>query len=52
LDIFISRKFNKRNHRFGFVRFKGVVDEVALERKLDSICIDKWKLQMNFQGFE
>ena len=51
LDIFISRKLNKRNHRFGFVRFKGVVDEVALEKKLDSIWIDTLKLQVNLSRF-
>ena len=26
LDVFISRKFNARNRRFGFVRFHGVSD--------------------------
>ena len=51
LDIFVSRKLNKRNRRFGFVRFKGMVDEVALKRKLDSIWISTWKLQVNLSRF-
>jgi len=51
LDVFISRKLNKRNLRFGFVRFQGVVDEVDMERKLDSIWIGMWKLQANLIRF-
>ncbi|ESW06482.1 hypothetical protein PHAVU_010G051400, partial [Phaseolus vulgaris] len=45
LDVFISRKLNARNRRFGFVRFHGVSDAHSLERKLDAIWIGTWKLQ-------
>lgn len=47
LDVFISRKLNARNQRFGFVRFHGVIhaSSSSLERKLDAIWIGTWKLQ-------
>ncbi|ESW17972.1 hypothetical protein PHAVU_006G002800, partial [Phaseolus vulgaris] len=32
LDVFVSRKLNTRNQKFGFVRFQGVNDVVSLER--------------------
>jgi len=39
LDVFISRKLNARNQRFGFVKFQSIRDVDVLERQLDSIWI-------------
>ncbi|KAL5171309.1 hypothetical protein HKD37_11G032808 [Glycine soja] len=44
---------NKLGHRFGFVRFKGVMDEQRLERQLDNnIFIDGVKVFVNRPKFE
>ena len=51
LDVFISRKLNARNRRFGFVRFQGVINAASLERKLDAIWIGTWKLQVNLPKY-
>jgi len=51
LDVFISRKLNARNQRFGFVRFHGVADFFCLERELDTIWIGMWKLQVNLPKY-
>ena len=51
LDVFISRKLNSRNRRYGFVRFQGVEDAYALEKKLDAIWIGTWKLQVNIPKY-
>jgi len=51
LDVFVSRKLNARNQKFGFVRFQGVNDVVSLERELDAIWIGTWKLQVNLPKY-
>jgi len=51
LDVFISRKLNARNQRFGFVRFHGVSDAHSLKRKLDAIWIGTWQLQVNLPKY-
>jgi len=50
-DVFISRRLNSGNRRFGFVSFQGVVDAHALERRLDAIWIGLWKLRVNLPKF-
>ena len=37
--MFISRRLNNKNQRFGFVKFQDVVDVVDLERRLDFVGI-------------
>jgi len=51
LDVFISRKLNSRNRKFGLVRFQGVEDMYALEKKLDVIWIGTWKLRANLPKY-
>ena len=52
-EVFIPRTKNKLGHRFGFVRFKGVMDEQRLERQLDNnIFIDGVKVFVNRPKFE
>ncbi|ESW18232.1 hypothetical protein PHAVU_006G023800, partial [Phaseolus vulgaris] len=52
LDVFVSRKLNARNQKFGFVRFQGVNDVRSLERELDAIWIGTWKLQVNLSMYQ
>jgi len=47
LDVFIPRRLDVRIKRFGFVRIHGVRDVEVLERKLGSVWIGYWKLQVN-----
>ncbi|XP_068492356.1 uncharacterized protein [Phaseolus vulgaris] len=51
VDVFISRRMNNKNQRFGFVKFQGVVDVVDLERRLDSVWIGYWKVRVNRPKF-
>ncbi|KAL2584085.1 hypothetical protein AAZV13_14G109800 [Glycine max] len=52
-EVFIPRTKNKLGHRFGFVRFKEVMDEQRLERQLDNnIFIDGVKVFVNRPKFE
>ena len=51
VDVFISRRMNNKNQRFGFVKFQGVVDVVDLERRLDSVWIGYWKVRANRPKF-
>jgi len=46
-EIFISKQRNRNGWRFGFARFKGVVDEHRLARQLDQIIIAGLKLYVN-----
>jgi len=39
VDVFISRRMNNKNKRFGFVQFQDMIDVVELERKLDYVWI-------------
>jgi len=52
MDVFVSRKLNARNRKFGFVRFQGVKDVFSLERELSAIWIDTWKLQVNLPKYQ
>ena len=52
-EVFIPRIKNKLGHRFGFVRFKEVVDVQRLERQLDdSIFLGGVKLFVNRPKFD
>ena len=52
MDVFVSRKLNARNQKFGFVRFQGVKDVFSLERELDAIWIGTWKLQVSLPKYQ
>ena len=52
-EVFIPRTKNKLGHRFGFVRFKEVVDVQRLERQLDNnIFLGGVKLLVNRPKFD
>ncbi|ESW15862.1 hypothetical protein PHAVU_007G108700, partial [Phaseolus vulgaris] len=51
IDVFISRRLDAGNRRFGFVRFQRVMDAHVLERRLDAIWIGLWKLWVNLPKF-
>ena len=47
-EVFIPKSKNKKGHRFGFVKFKEVVDEQRLKRQLDNnIFIGGMKMFVN-----
>ena len=47
-EVFIPKSKNKKGHRLGFVKFKGVVDEQRLKRQLDNnIFIGGMKMFVN-----
>ncbi|GKV51818.1 hypothetical protein SLEP1_g58442 [Rubroshorea leprosula] len=46
-DIYAPNRKSKNGSRFGFVRFLGVIDKKELERKLDQIWAEGWKLWVN-----
>ena len=43
-EVFIAKKKNRSGRKYGFVRFKGVVDMGMLERQLDNMIIGGLKL--------
>ncbi|KAL5179275.1 hypothetical protein HKD37_01G000613 [Glycine soja] len=45
-EIFINKHRNKGGRRFGFARFKGVLDKYRLEKQLDNI-LDGLKMYVN-----
>ncbi|KAH1230119.1 TNF receptor-associated factor 1b [Glycine max] len=52
-EVFIPKSKNKGGHRFGFVRFKEVADELGLERHLDNnIFFDGMKMFVNRPKFQ
>ncbi|GKU97404.1 hypothetical protein SLEP1_g10553 [Rubroshorea leprosula] len=51
LDIYYLNRKGKDGRRFGFVRFQGVADEIALESQLDMIVVDGLKLRVNRRRF-
>ncbi|KAL5169552.1 putative plastid-lipid-associated protein 11, chloroplastic [Glycine soja] len=52
-EVFIPKTKNKEGHRYGFVRFKEVEDELRLERQLDNnIFFGKSKMFVNRPKFE
>ena len=52
-EVFILRTKNKLGHRFGFVKFKEVVDVQSLERRLDNnLFIGGQKLFVNRPKFD
>jgi len=52
MDVFVSRKLNARNRKFGFVRFQGVKDVYSLERELSAFWIGTWKMQVNLPKYQ
>lgn len=50
-EVVIPLKRNKYDKRFGFARFKGVVDERSLAVKQDNIMIDGKKIYANQPRF-
>ena len=52
-EVFIPKNRNKEGHRYGFVRFKEVEDEMRLERQLDNnIFFGEMKMFVNRPKFE
>jgi len=50
-DVFISKRVNRRGHKFGFVRFTGVGNEQWLAKQLDNIWIGDQKLHSNLPKY-
>jgi len=50
-EVFMVPRRNKGGLRFGFVTFKGFVDERQLEHQLDHILIRNMKIQVNISKF-
>lgn len=46
-EVFIAKKRNRSERRYGFVRFKGVDDVQKLERQLDNLIICGHKMHAN-----
>ncbi|GKC67933.1 cytochrome P450 [Tanacetum coccineum] len=51
-DVFIAKKRNKQGKRFGFSRFKDVINPSAFERLLNTICIGTQQLRCNIARFQ
>lgn len=51
-EVYIAKRPNKEGRRYGFVRFKGVLDAKGLEIRLDNIVINKCKLFVNLPRFD
>jgi len=49
-EIFISKQRNKSGRRYGFARFKGVIDVHRLEWQLDNIVVGGLKLYVNIRN--
>nr|KAJ0218832.1 hypothetical protein LSAT_V11C300154990 [Lactuca sativa] len=52
VDVYIAKKKNIQNKRFGFVRFIRVNDPTGFERKLNDIWIGQHKLHINLARFQ
>ena len=50
-EVYITKRRNKDERRYGFVRFKGVSDVKRLEVQLDNIFINHQKLFVNIPRF-
>lgn len=50
-EIFIHKHRNKGGTRYGFVRFKGVLDKYRLEKQLDNIILDGLKMYVNIPKY-
>ena len=51
-EVYIARRLNKEGRRYGFVRFKNVLDAKGLELRLDNIVINECKLFVNLPRFD
>ncbi|CAK8568344.1 unnamed protein product [Lathyrus sativus] len=51
LEVYMPTRRDKRGKRFGFVRFRKVLDVRVLATKLDSIFILGKKIHVNLQRF-
>jgi len=51
-EVFISKKVNRRGHRFGFVRFSDVKNARRLKYELDTIRIGAISSSLIFLGIE
>ncbi|KAK7259620.1 hypothetical protein RIF29_25230 [Crotalaria pallida] len=51
VDLVVPARRNAYGWKFGFVRYRNVVDVQALEKKLDSMWISNKKLWVNLQRF-
>ncbi|WJX76281.1 hypothetical protein P8452_59720 [Trifolium repens] len=51
-DVFIPKKVDKWGRKFGFVKFKEVLDVEALSKNLEDVWWEKFKLKVNKARFE
>ncbi|CAI9264957.1 unnamed protein product [Lactuca saligna] len=52
VDLYLARKRNIKNKRFGFVRFIRIENISEFERKLNGIWIGNYKLRVNLARFQ
>ncbi|MCI31071.1 hypothetical protein A2U01_0052282, partial [Trifolium medium] len=50
-EVYIPLKVDKQGRRFGFVKFRDVVDAIELLRSLSNIWIGSFKLRINLSKF-
>lgn len=51
VDEYIPPKVTNYGERFGFVRYKEVTNKLILEKELDALRIDSYKLKVNLSWF-
>ncbi|KEH40713.1 DUF4283 domain protein [Medicago truncatula] len=51
VEVYVPLKTDRRGHRFGFVKYRDMVDVEALESRLGEIWMDDSKLQVNRAKF-
>ncbi|PWA63175.1 cytochrome P450 [Artemisia annua] len=51
-DVFIASKRNLQGKRFGFTRFTGVINPMAFEHQLNTICIGTQRIRCNIARFQ
>jgi hypothetical protein len=51
VDVYIPSKVDKRGKRFGFVKFKDVLDVEEMSRSLDDVWCGSFKLRINHSRF-
>ncbi|GKD08176.1 RNA-directed DNA polymerase, eukaryota, reverse transcriptase zinc-binding domain protein, partial [Tanacetum coccineum] len=51
-DVFIARKWNVQGKRFGFAKFNGVVNPIAFEKELNTICIGTQLVRCNIAKYQ
>jgi RNA recognition motif-containing protein len=50
-EVYIPNKLDKQGRRFGFVKFRDVIDAVELLRKISNIWMGSFKIRVNLSKF-